>query len=126
MLSYATFGVFRSLRNHPLEGGKKAALFAEYNFRSVPFELVGLHYFSRNKYELILHAAVGRTWITRCGLNALREVYTPFYQDELIGEIGLSLRLKYHFAALRLDISRNINDENFFFGFSLNLIALSF
>ncbi|MBU0474078.1 MAG: DUF5686 and carboxypeptidase regulatory-like domain-containing protein [Bacteroidetes bacterium] len=126
IFGYSPFAIFRSLRNKPLEGERKLALFWEYNFQSIPFELMGLTYFAQNKYEVILHGTSGRTWINANKLKIVTQNYSPVYIDEFANELGLSLRLKYTFVAVKLDITQNLSDNNTYFGFSVNLLSLSF
>ena len=126
LLSYSPFGVFKSLINRPLEGEKKFAFFWEHNFKSVPFEMLGLKYFARNKYEVILHGASGRTWIEKNRLNKIKEIYKPLYKDIFHNELGIGLMMKFQFFLVRLDVTRNLNNQRNYIGFSLNLIGMSF
>ena len=126
LLSYAPFGIFKTLVNKPLEGEKKLAFFWEYNFKSIPFELLRLKYFSRAKWEFLVHGALGRTWIDESRLQRIRKRFQPVYVDEFHHELGLSLRMKFTFIAVRLDLTRNLNTDRDYFGFSLNLIGMAF
>ena len=126
LFSYSPFGIFKSLKNRPLEGEKKLALFWEYNFRSIPFEILGLKYFKKNKYEWIIHGASGRTWIEKNKPQNISQMYIPSYVDEYHHELGVSIRMKFRFIAVRLDGTQNMNNNAKYFGFSLHLIALTF
>lgn len=126
ILSYSSFGIFKTLINKPLEGEKKLGIFWEHNFTSIPFEILGLKYFSKNKYEFIVHGASGRTWINADRLNNIKQNYSPHYKNELHHELGISLVIKYKFLSVRLDGTRNLSNNNNYIGFSLNLIAMSF
>jgi len=77
IFSYSPFGIFKRLINKPLEGEKTFGLFWEHNFKSIPFEILGLKYFVRNKYEFIVHGASGRTWIRDERLNKINQMYKP-------------------------------------------------
>ena len=126
IFSYSPFGIFKTLINKPLEGEKKFGIFWEHNFKSIPFEILGLKYFARNKYEFIVHGASGRTWIADERLNKINQIYKPSYIDEFHNEMGLSLMLKFVFCSVRLDATRNLNNDQNYIGFSLNLIGMSF
>jgi len=124
--SYAPFGIFKTLRDKPLEGEKRLALFWEYNFKSIPFELLGLKYFAKNKYEFLIHGASGRTWIGKERLQELNKFYQPFYSDNTHNEVGASLKFKYKFITVIMDATHNLNSDRTYLGFSLNLIGMSF
>jgi hypothetical protein len=126
IFSYSPFGIFKTLVNKPLEGEKKFVVFWEYNFKSIPFEILGLRYFTRNKYEFILHGAFGRTWLDKDREYFNTYQYTPSYKDEFHHEMGLSIILKYKFLSVRLDGTYNLLNMNNYVGFSLNLIGMSF
>ena len=126
IFSYCPFGIFRTLLNKPLEGEKKFGLSWEYNFRSIPFEILGLNYFVRNKYEFIVFGALGRTWINKSRLQSISQNYKPAYKNELHNELGISLILKFKFAAIRLNAARNLENRKNYLGFSLNLIGMAF
>jgi hypothetical protein len=126
LYSYAPFGVFKTQINKPLEGEKNAALFWEYNFKSIPFEVLGLSYFARNKYEFLIHGSGGHTWIDRSRLHQINQNYKVLYEDDLHKELGLALKIKYKFVSIRLDVTRNLETQNDYFGFTAKLIGLSF
>lgn len=126
LYTYAPFGIFKTLVNKPLEGEKKAALFWEYNFKSIPFEVLGLSYFARNKYDFLIHGAGGRTWIDKSRLRKMKQHYQPLYKDDLHKELGLAFKIKYKFVSIRLDVTRNLETQNDYFGFTAKLIGLSF
>ena len=126
LFSYTLFGIFKTRVKKPLEGEKKLAFFWEYNFKSIPFELLRLKYFTRAKWEFLVHGALGRTWIDESQLQSIRNSFHPNYLDQWHHELGLSLRMKFTFMALRLDVTRNLNTNRDYLGFSLNLIGMEF
>ena len=115
MMRLAPFGVFRSLKNHPLEGEHYGALFWEHNFRTVPFELLGLRWVAKKGIGVILHGAAGRTWISDNRLKQLN--YMPFYNDGFINEIGLSLNGL--FGLLRIDATKRLDKRGYEIGFGI-------
>ena len=112
--------------NRPLEGEKIFAFFWEHNFQSIPFEILGLKYFSRNKYEFIVHGASGRSWIDVKRLQQMENGYALSYRDEFHHELGIGIVMKYKFISCRLDAMRNLTNHNTCFGFSMSLIGMSF
>ncbi len=111
---FSPFGVFRTLRDKPLEGEQYFALFWEHNFRTVPFELVGLRRFAKKGMGIILHGAAGSTWISEKRLAELS--YNPLYRDGFESEIGLSLNAL--FGYFRLDITKRLNSRGVYIGYS--------
>ena len=113
MAGFSPYGVFRSLRDHPLEGERYFTLFCEHNFRTIPFELVGLRGFAKKGMGIILHGAVGRTWISDKRLAELS--YNPLYHDGFRSEIGLSLNAL--FGYFRLDITKRLDKRGVYIGY---------
>lgn len=99
------FGSFRSLRNRPLVGEQWCGMFAEHNFRTVPFELIGLTWFADRNVTIILHGAAGRTWISSSTLDRLG--FNPPYSDDLVSEIGFSVNTIY--SLFRLDVTKRLD-----------------
>jgi hypothetical protein len=116
--SFSEFGTFRSLRPLPLEGEKYAAVFAEHNFRTVPFELLGLDFIADLGLEIIVYGAAGRTWFSEEKLTSLS--YTPSYYDGYMSEVGFSINNIIPFYPIaRLDFTYNNYNKNFYMGFGL-------
>ncbi len=116
--SFSEFGIFRSLRPLPLEGEKYAAILAEHNFRTSPFELLGLDFIANLGLEIIVYGAAGRTWFSEEKLNALS--YTPSYYDGYMSEVGFSInKVIPLFPLARLDFTYNNQNKNFYMGFGL-------
>jgi hypothetical protein len=126
LFSYAPFGIFKTRNNIPLQGDKKAALFWEYNTRSIPFEILGLSVLSRNKYEFLVHGASGRTWIDHPEPKQSAHYFNHFYEDNMHNELGMGLKIKYKFISLRLDLTRDMRSGMDYFGFTAKLIGLTF
>ena len=114
-MALTPFGVFRSLTNHPLEGEHCGAFFWEHNFRTAPFELLGLRWVAKKGIGIILHGAAGRTWISDKRLKQLN--YRPFYNDGYINEIGLSLNCL--FGLLRIDATKRLDKRGYAIGFGI-------
>ena len=111
---FTPFGALRAVRNRPYEGEKYTALFWEHNFKTVPFEALGLWALVRRGFGLVAHGASGRTWSPK----TTREIpgYEPRYADGFHHEAGVSLVL-YHFA--RLDLTRRLDRKAWSLGGSI-------
>ena len=111
---FSPFGAFRTVRGHPYEGEHYAALYWEHNFKTTPFELLGLWGWAMRGAGLVVHGASGRTWIDperRAKLG-----YDPRYEESFHHEVGVSLML-YHL--LRLDFTRRLDQPGWSAGLSL-------
>ncbi len=97
---------------NPYEGERYAALFWEHNFRTVPFELLGIPALTNRGIGLILHGAHGRTWISASRLASL--THTPRYQDRVHHELGLSVNGLL--SLFRLDLTWRLDAPGFFAG----------
>ena len=104
MAFFSPFGTFRTVRGHPFEGERYAALYWEHNFKSTPFELLGLWHWAMRGTGLVVHGASGRTWIDPERLAGLG--YVPRYRDGFRHEAGVSLIL---YNLLRLDLTRRLD-----------------
>jgi len=111
---FTPFGVFRSLRGSPYEGERYAALFWEHNFRTVPFEFLGLWSLVRRGMGFVVHGSSGRTWISTERRKELE--HEPRYVEEFHHELGMSLLL-YHI--FRLDVTRRLDREDWSIGVSI-------
>ena len=111
---FSPFGAFRTVRGHPYEGDHYAALYWEHNFKTTPFELLGLWGWAMRGTGLVVHGASGRTWIDPKRRAALG--YDPRYEEGFRHEVGVSLML-YHL--LRLDITRRLDRPGWSAGLSL-------
>jgi hypothetical protein len=101
---FTPFGALRSVRGQPYEGEHYAAVFWEHNFKSIPFEILGLGGLARRGFGLVLHGAAGRTWIDAD--RRARLGYGPRWTDGWHHEAGVSLQL-YHLW--RLDLIRRLD-----------------
>ena len=115
--SFAPFGAFRALRNRPYEGEKYLGLFWEHNFRTAPFEKLGLWGLARRQLSLSLYGASGKTWISSNRLSSLG--HSPRYADDFHHEIGLSWSAM---NLVRLDLTRRLDQHQWNVGFSISPI----
>ncbi|MBT4502777.1 MAG: carboxypeptidase-like regulatory domain-containing protein [Gemmatimonadetes bacterium] len=111
---FTPFGALRSLRALPYEGERYLGVFWEHNFKTVPFELLGLERLARRGIGLVVHGASGRTWISSDRREKLG--YRPVYSDSFHHEAGISLIL---FHLWRLDLVRRLDRSAWRVGFSI-------
>jgi Family of unknown function (DUF5686)/CarboxypepD_reg-like domain len=115
MGAFAPYGVFKSLYNRPLEGENYFGVFWEHNFRTVPFELLGLDWLVDKQIGLIAFGASGRTWISDKTLKTLD--YNYRYQDSYRHEAGIAIN--GIFQLFRVDFTRRLDKADFTVGVSL-------
>ncbi len=111
--SFSPFGVLKTLAYHPYEGDRYWAIFAEHNFRTVPFEILGLDFLARKNLGIILHGAIGKTELRSQTLEGL-----PFSPRTTAGthqEIGIALNGLFNF--FRLDGTWRLDQRGFFLTF---------
>ena len=105
---FAKFGAFRTLVDRPYEGEKVLGMFWEHNFRTVPFELIGLRWAAERNIGLIVHGGHGRTWF---GDRTLLD-YAPQYIDGFHHELGVSINGLFDW--FRLDFTKRLDASGFF------------
>lgn len=110
----SVFGGFRSLQNRMLEGEHGLALLWEHNFRTVPFELLGMHALVRRSIGIIVHGGHGRTWIDENRMANLG--FVPVYEERWRHEVGMSINNLFGF--MRFDTTYRIDRPGFYFGIS--------
>ncbi len=108
-LPYTPFGALRTLDDRPYQGSEYAGLFWEHNFRTVPFEALGLYGLADRHIELILHGGHGRTWIDDDRAAALRQRGIFLHStDRFHHELGLSVNGLLR-DLLRVDVTTRLD-----------------
>ncbi len=115
--TFSTFGALRSLQNQPYEGERYLGLFWEHDFRTVPFEALGLRALVERGTSLRLYGGHGHAWIDAGRLATLG--FAPHYQDRFHHELGLSVTDIWG-TPLRLDFTYRLDEPGFFVGFGLS------
>ena len=111
---FTPFGVLRSLSGLPYEGERYLGVFWEHNFKTVPFELLGLETLAQRGMGLVAHGAHGRTWISSARREELD--HSPVYSSSFHHEAGISLIL---FHLWRLDLTRRLDRAEWSLGFGI-------
>lgn len=113
--AFKPFGAFRTLVGRPYEGERWAALFWEHNFRTVPFEGLGLWSLARMGTGVIVWGGHGRTWLsdeTRASL-----AFAPRETDGVHHELGVSVT--HLFKLFRLDLGWRLDRPGAYLGFGM-------
>jgi len=120
-LGYFTpFGAFKSKRYIPYEGASFVAIQAEHNFRSTPFEALGIPNAAKNGLSLIIFSGFGRTWIPESQKDFFRSEigFVPSNSKEFHSEIGVSL--SNIFSLFRIDVAYRIDEPGIYPGIAFS------
>lgn len=120
-LGYFTpFGAFKSKRYIPYEGASFVAIQAEHNFRSTPFEALGIPNAAKNGLSLIIFSGFGRTWIPESQRDFFRSEigFVPSNSKEFHSEIGVSL--SNIFSLFRIDVAYRIDEPGIYPGIAFS------
>ena len=110
---FTPFGTLKTRRNRPYVGSRYWSVFAEHNFRTVPFELLGLRALSDRGWGVILFGGAGYAGSdTNSGIN-----YTVLETDNIHTEAGISLNSI--FGILRIDFAKRLDAPGSYFGISV-------
>ena len=115
--AFTPFGTFRTLNGRPYEGNRYVAVFWEHNFRTVPFELLGLRSLARRGISIIAHGASGRTWLENDNQYLNELTFQPFSAQQFHHEAGISIN--NIMGLLRLDFTQRLDEPDFRFGISM-------
>ncbi|WP_457653935.1 DUF5686 family protein [Rhodocaloribacter sp.] len=109
---WKTYGSLRTLEHRPYEGEDAFAVFWEHNFRTVPFELLGLRGLARRGWSLIVYGAHGRTWLSEAKRRAL--AFSPRVPRRFHHELGVSV--SGILSLFRIDFTRRLDASGFTVG----------
>ena len=108
------YGSLRAINGHPYIGESYLGVVAEHDFRSAPFELLGLWPLVERGFGLLVHGGYGETWISAARRRALPLI--PRWTKEPHRELGLSLLL---YGMARVDITQRIEPDESSVGVSM-------
>lgn len=114
LAGFSPYGVLKGVRGRPYEGEQYVSFIAEHNFRSIPFEALGLTQLLDWNLGVIIYGGAGKTWIS----EERREVLLNDYGYSLNGtddvhyEIGASLNGV--FDLFRIDFTTRLDQPGFF------------
>ena len=115
---FNAFGVLKTRELGPYRGEEHLALFWEHNFRTFPFELVGLQGLAENALNLIVFGGHGRTKLDASSLPFGQNASdVAFYgSDGWHHEVGVSL--SGLFSVLRVDFAKRLDAGGAYIGIS--------
>jgi hypothetical protein len=113
---FSPYPSLKTLIGKAYEGEKYLGVFWEHNFRTVPFEILGLNSLARKNIGFILYGALARSWIEEKTLHNLD--YRPVYINHFHQEMGLSLTGLFNL--LRIDLTRRLDESGFFVSLGLS------
>ncbi len=108
------YGTLRGVRGHPYLGESYLGFVAEHNFRTAPFEMVGLWPLVKRGFSLLVSGGYGQTWISENRRASLPLI--PRWTKIPHKEVGVSLFL-YH--VFRVDLTRLVDPGGWAVGASL-------
>lgn len=114
---FSPFGVLRGLRGRPYEGEQYISLLAEHNFRSIPFEALGIRPPADWNLGVIVYGGAGKTRISADRRDFLQNTYDGYRLNSTEGvhyEAGASLN--GIFNLFRLDFTTRLDRPGFFIG----------
>ncbi|PKD43115.1 DUF5686 and carboxypeptidase-like regulatory domain-containing protein [Rhodohalobacter barkolensis] len=108
---FTPFSILKTKPYTPYVGNNFGLAVAEHNFRTIPFEILGLNYFVEKGWGIILFGGAGFAEGTDefSGLS--------MQSDGIHSEAGVSLNSI--FGILRLDFAKRLDAPGYFFGFSV-------
>lgn len=117
--SFTPFGTIKTLRHLPYEGDEFWLVTAEHNFRSIPFEWLGLWKLADKGVGIIAFGGAAESRIrSKSDVNFENEFgFTPNVSDGVHYEAGISINNVLGVA--RLDFAKRLDAPGFFIGFSV-------
>lgn len=107
------FGSLKTQRFQPYEGEQYLSLFAEHNFRTVPFEILGIRPLVEREVGIIVFGGVGKTWVSEERREALESSlgFRPNVTNGSHVEAGISLNKV--FGLFRVDFAQRLDEPAF-------------
>ncbi|WP_445665368.1 DUF5686 family protein [Fodinibius sp. AD559] len=104
--STAPYGVLKTIRNRPYQGQQYLSINAEHNFRTIPFELIGLQALADRNISFIIFGGMAKTWLQNDNFLS-QSGYQPRQTNGTHWEIGASLN--GILDLIRLDLATRID-----------------
>ncbi|MEX2456237.1 MAG: DUF5686 family protein, partial [Balneolaceae bacterium] len=109
---FTPFSSLKTRNGTPYEGDRYWTLSVEHNFRSIPFELIGLRALSDRGWGIIVFGGAGYSEVNRENINFL-----PMVSDGVHSEAGISVNSI--FGILRVDFAKRLDRSGSFIGVSV-------
>lgn len=116
---FTPFEGLRAVRGQPYEGEQHAAVNLEHNFRTVPFELLGLTPLVERNLGIIIFGSAAKTWLSDQRMQQIisRIGYAPNTTDDVYLEAGASLN--GILDLFRVDFAVRLDEPAFLVGVSV-------
>lgn len=111
---FAPFGTFKTLGDTPVESEHFAAFFWEHNFRTIPFEVLGMQRLAKKGVGIIISGAHG--YFESDSSRLIARSMVPNQINGYKHEIGLSVNGV--FSLLRIDTAMRLDSPSFYAGIS--------
>ncbi|MEM1268931.1 MAG: DUF5686 family protein [Bacteroidota bacterium] len=115
MAGVSATGTLRTAPYRSYEGQHYVGIFWEHNFRTVPFELIGLRSLAEAGVYLSVHGGHGRTWIDEDRLAELEANSDPVYLGRFHHEIGIGIHNAFGLP-VRFDATTRLDAAGFRLG----------
>jgi hypothetical protein len=112
----APYGVMKTIRNRPYQGQQYLSVYTEHNFRTIPFELLGLRPLFNNNIGFIVFAGAAKTWVKDSSLIN-QPGYTTRVTDGTHWEVGASLN--GILDLFRIDFATRLDEPAFLVNISI-------
>jgi hypothetical protein len=114
---YTPYGSLKTMKDHPYEGEHYMAMHWEHNFRTIPFEALGMMWFAKKGWGILAYGSHAKTYISSERLSLLRNRpdYVLSYNEGLHHEIGVALN--GIFGLGRVNITKRIDKPGLNLGF---------
>lgn len=109
---FSPFGTLKTRWNRPYEGTEYWTFTAEHNFRTVPFELIGLNALVERGWGVIVFGGAGYSKVNGSDLS-----FTGLTTNGVHTEAGISLNSI--FGILRIDAAKRLDAQGSYIGVSL-------
>ena len=110
---FSFFGSLKTQRFQPYEGEQFLSVTAEHNFRTVPFEFLGITPLVERELGIIVFGGVAKTWVSESRRQALQSGFgfEPNITNGTHLEAGISLNKV--FGLFRIDFAQRLDEPAF-------------
>lgn len=112
-LSFAPFGVLKTLPLFPYEGDRYWRVYAEHDFKSIPFEALGLWGFSEKGIGLIVFGGAANAWISDPASEQTFKTLTPVLRESNGVHYETGISVNGIFSIMRLDAAFRLDQPDF-------------
>lgn len=111
-LSYAPFGVLKTQSLFPYEGDRFWKVYAEHDFKSTPFEALGLWGISKKGIGLIVFGGATNAWVSDPVSEKAFESFTPILRESQGVHYEAGVSLNGIFSIFRLDAAFRLDQPD--------------